>query len=224
MQSVLLELYPAKIMDVGRVAFHLLQLELDLRLRDDLLFIYANNPGLLPKLSSAAAPARPNTEAHVINRQRRCRDHTKHAHERLHAVDFAPDVLAKNGTLEIRKNGVGFHRQSITSSRARAVSITQCRARSTHERSSSVVQYSPRDDAGSPSSENRNLWLPPSWASTEKKKIRGQLDATCLQLARQRWSTLTVKCPEKWRKEFVPRQSRPLAAVSFPPCASCAAV
>src|SRR6266446_2149449 len=100
----------------------------------------------------------------------------------------------------------------------------QLRARSTHEHSSSAARSPPRDDAEALSSGNQTRWLQASSASTEKKKIRGQLDATCLQLARQQWSTLTVKCPEKWRKEFVPRQSRPLAAVSFPPCASCAAV
>jgi hypothetical protein len=97
-------------MDIGRVAFHLLQLKLDFRLRDDLLFIYPDNPGFLPKLACAAAPARPNTEPDVIDWQRGCRDHTEHADEGLHAVDFAPHVLAQNGALEIGKHDVGFHR------------------------------------------------------------------------------------------------------------------
>src|SRR6266481_5853181 len=110
MQSVLLKLHPAKIMDVGCVAFHLLQDELDFGLRDHLLLFYADNPGLLPKLARSTAPARPDTHANIIYRKRRRRDHTEHAHERLHAVDFAADILTNNSALEIGKNGVGFHR------------------------------------------------------------------------------------------------------------------
>src|SRR5260370_27109482 len=96
MQSVLLKLHPAKIMDVGCVTFHLLQDELDFGLRDDLLLIYADNPGLLPKLARAAAPARPDTHANIIDRKRRRPGHTEHAHEHLHAVDFAADIFTNN--------------------------------------------------------------------------------------------------------------------------------
>src|ERR1700730_88928 len=98
------------------------------------------------------------------------------------------------------------------------------RARPIHGDSSSAVRCSPRDDAAAPSSENHRRWLPASWASKEKKKIRAQLGATFLRLAPQRWLTSSVKCPGKWLKEFVPRQSRPPEAVSFVPCASSAAV
>src|SRR5437867_1904183 len=96
MQSILLKLHAAKIMHVGRVALHLLQHKLDICLRDYVLFIYVYDARSLPKFSSATAPTRPNAQPHVINRQRWRRDHTEHAHQCLHPIDFAADVLAKN--------------------------------------------------------------------------------------------------------------------------------
>ena len=110
MQSVLLKLHSAKIMDVGRVAFHLLQDELNLCLRDDLLLIHANNARFLPKFARAAAPTRPNAEPDVIDWQSGRGNYTQHANECLHSVDLAAYVLAKNSALQIRENNVGAHR------------------------------------------------------------------------------------------------------------------
>jgi len=67
-QSVLLKLYPAKIMNVGRVAFHLLQNKFHFRLSDDLLFVDADDAGFLPKFSRSTTPPRPNAEADIIDR------------------------------------------------------------------------------------------------------------------------------------------------------------
>jgi len=74
------------------------------------LFIDTHNPGFLPKLSSATAPTRPNAKLDIIDRQRGRWDDAEHANECLHAIDFAADVLAKNGALQIWKNNVRFHR------------------------------------------------------------------------------------------------------------------
>ena len=52
MQSKLLELHAAEIMDVGRVAFHFLQVEIDLRLRDRVGVIRADDLGALMKPSA----------------------------------------------------------------------------------------------------------------------------------------------------------------------------
>ena len=60
MHPVLLELHAAKIVDVCSVTFHLLQHELDFRLRDQVLFIDANDARLLPELSCPTAPTRPD--------------------------------------------------------------------------------------------------------------------------------------------------------------------
>ena len=43
MQAKLLELHPAKIMDVGRVAFHFLEIEIDFGLRDRLGVVRADD-------------------------------------------------------------------------------------------------------------------------------------------------------------------------------------
>ena len=69
MHAVLLKLYAAEIMDIGRVAFHLFQHKLNLRLRDDLLFVHAYKAGSLAKLTRTAAPAGPNAEPKIIDGQ-----------------------------------------------------------------------------------------------------------------------------------------------------------
>src|SRR5947207_4247090 len=97
-------------MCVRRVAFRLLWVEVNLRLRYDLLLIYANNARFLPKFARAAAPTRPDAEPDVIDWQSRRRNYTQHANECLHSVDLAAYVLAKNSALQIRKNNVGPHR------------------------------------------------------------------------------------------------------------------
>jgi hypothetical protein len=68
MHPVLLKLHAAKIMDVGRVAFHFFELELDLCLRDYLLFVHAHEARFLVKFAGAAAPAGPNAEPKIIDR------------------------------------------------------------------------------------------------------------------------------------------------------------
>src|SRR5215211_2835077 len=67
--AVLLKLYTTEIMNIGRVAFHFFEHELDFRLRDYLLFVHAYDPRLLTKLAGAAAPARPDAEPKIIDRQ-----------------------------------------------------------------------------------------------------------------------------------------------------------
>jgi hypothetical protein len=94
MEPELLELDATKIMDVRGVAFHLFQLEVHLRLGQDLLLVEADDPGFLTEFSRAAAPARPDTKSHAINWKSGSRDYIDHPHEGLHAVDFATDIFA----------------------------------------------------------------------------------------------------------------------------------
>src|SRR4051812_48775895 len=60
MQPELLELPPAEVMDIGRVPFHLSQLEFHLGLGEDLLLVHPDDPRFLPELPRPAAPARPD--------------------------------------------------------------------------------------------------------------------------------------------------------------------
>src|SRR5947207_5159124 len=76
MQAVLLKLHAAKVVNIGRVAFHLLQNKFYFCLRDDLLFVNANDAGFLPKFSRSTAPARPDAKPDVVDRQSRRRDDT----------------------------------------------------------------------------------------------------------------------------------------------------
>ena len=69
MHPVLLKLHAAKIMNIGRVAFHLFEHKLDVRLRDDLLFVHAYEARFLAKFAGAAAPAGPDAESKIIDRQ-----------------------------------------------------------------------------------------------------------------------------------------------------------
>ena len=108
MQSELLELHPAEIMNVGRVAFHFLQVEIDFRLRDRLSVIRSDNFRALMKPTGAAAPARPDAEPQVIDRQFRRRNDVEHADERLHAVEFAAHVFAQHAALEVGQDGLGL--------------------------------------------------------------------------------------------------------------------
>src|SRR5689334_21971130 len=99
MEPVLLELDPAKVVDVSRVPFHFFEDKFHLRLSDDLLFIHSDNARSLLKLSGATAPTRPNTEPHIVNRQNGSRDNVDDANERLHPVEFAADIFAKHAAL-----------------------------------------------------------------------------------------------------------------------------
>ena len=68
MQSVLLKLNASEVMHVRRMPFHFLKHELHFRLSDDLLFIHADDPRLLPEFSRATAPTRPDAKPHAIDR------------------------------------------------------------------------------------------------------------------------------------------------------------
>jgi hypothetical protein len=78
MQSVLLELHTAKVMDVGGVSFHLLKQELNLGLRNYLLLVNSDDARPLPKLPYPAAPTRPDAQPHTIDRERRRRNDVEH--------------------------------------------------------------------------------------------------------------------------------------------------
>ncbi len=54
------------------------------------------------KPARAAAPASPDAEPHVIDRQLRGRDDVEDADQGLHAVEFAAHILAEHAALEIR--------------------------------------------------------------------------------------------------------------------------
>jgi hypothetical protein len=68
MHAVLLKLHAAKIMNIGSVAFHLFEHELDLRLRDYLLLVHAYEARFLAKFAGAAAPTGPDAEPKIIDR------------------------------------------------------------------------------------------------------------------------------------------------------------
>ena len=101
MEAKLLELHPAEIMDVGGVAFHFLQVKIDFRLRDRLGVIRADDFRALMKPARAAAPARPDAKAQVVDREFRCRHNVEHPDKRLHAVEFAAYILAEHTALEV---------------------------------------------------------------------------------------------------------------------------
>src|SRR5262245_3579119 len=109
MHTVLLKLHAAKIMDIGSMAFHLFEHKLDLRLRDDLLFVYADDSRFLAKFAGVAAPARPDAEPKIIDRQRGRRDHAQRADKSLHSIDFTTNVLTNYRALQVWKNNVRFH-------------------------------------------------------------------------------------------------------------------
>src|ERR1041384_6692645 len=104
MRSVLLKLHSPKVMDIGGVAFHFFQNKFHFRLRNDLLLVHADDAGFLAKFSGPTAPTRPDAESNVIDGQGGRGHNTEHSDERLHTVDFASDILAKNGALQVRKN------------------------------------------------------------------------------------------------------------------------
>ena len=60
MQPELLELNAAKIMNVGGVPFHFLELKFHLGLREHILLVRSDNARALLEFASATAPARPN--------------------------------------------------------------------------------------------------------------------------------------------------------------------
>jgi hypothetical protein len=110
-QAELLKLDAAKIMNVGRVAFHFFEFELDLGLRQNVLLVDAHDARSLLEFPGAAAPTRPNAESHVIDRERRRSDHVEHADQSVHPVELATNVLAQHAALQIGENRLGrFHR------------------------------------------------------------------------------------------------------------------
>ena len=114
MQPELLKLHAAKIMNVGGVAFHFLQLKVHFGLGEHILFVCSDDSRLLPELARAAAPTRPNAQPQIIDRQTRRGHDVQNADKSLHAVEFAPDVLAEHAALQVGQNHFGrLHRQSI---------------------------------------------------------------------------------------------------------------
>src|SRR2546421_6168651 len=101
METELLELDATKVMNIRRVAFHFLELEFNLGLREHVLLIDADDPRSLLELPRPAAPARPNAQTQIIDRQRRRGNDVEHADQRIHAVEFATDVFAKDAALEV---------------------------------------------------------------------------------------------------------------------------
>ena len=104
METKLLELHAAEIMNVGGVAFHFLEREFDLGLRQNVLLVDPNNSRALFEFSSAAAPARPNTKPQVIDRQRWRGNDVEDADQRVHAVELATHIFAKHAALQIGKD------------------------------------------------------------------------------------------------------------------------
>src|SRR5438874_10349234 len=117
MEPKLLELDPAKIMDVRGVPFHLLELEFHLGLCQDLLLVQADDARFLPEFSRSTAPARPDAKPHAINGKGGRRDYIDHAHEGLHAVDLATNVFTKHAALQIGQDRIRFHAPLERSSR-----------------------------------------------------------------------------------------------------------
>ena len=114
MQSELLKLHAAKIMNVGGVSFHFLQLKVHLGLGEHVLFVRSDDSRLLPELARATAPARPDAQAQIIDRQARRGHDVQNADQGLHAVEFAPDIFAEHAALQVGQNHFGhLHRQSI---------------------------------------------------------------------------------------------------------------
>ena len=111
MQAELLELDAAEIMDVRRVPFHFLEHKFHLGLREHVLFVHANNARTLLELAGPAAPARPDAQSQVIDRQGRRGDHVEHADQCVHAIEFAAHVFAEHAALQVGQNWFGrFHR------------------------------------------------------------------------------------------------------------------
>ena len=108
-EAELLELYPAEIMHIGCVPFHLLQIEMHLRLRNRLGVIRSHNFRALMKAPGAAAPARPDAESKIIYRQLGRRHDVEHAHQGLHPVKLAAHILAQDAALEIGQDDLSLH-------------------------------------------------------------------------------------------------------------------
>jgi hypothetical protein len=92
-------------MDVGGMPFHLLEDKFDFGLRDHLLLIDSDNTRPLLEFAGTAAPARPDTETHVVDWQRWRRDNIYHADKCLHAIELATDIFAKHAALQVGKHG-----------------------------------------------------------------------------------------------------------------------
>ena len=93
MQAELLELNAAKVVNIGRVAFHFFQFELHFGLGENVLLIYSDDARSLEELAGSAAPARPNAQPQIVDRQRGRGHDVQDADQSLHSVEFAPHVL-----------------------------------------------------------------------------------------------------------------------------------
>src|SRR5437868_6766181 len=106
MKAELLKLHATEIMNICSVAFDFLELEIHLRLGDNLLFIDAYDAGSLVKFAGTAAPAGPDTQTHVADWQLRCWYNIDDADERLHPIEFMSHILTKHAALQIRQDNV----------------------------------------------------------------------------------------------------------------------
>jgi len=70
--------------------------------------IGADNLGALMKTPRATAPARPDAEPEIIHGQFRRRHNIEHAHQCLHAVEFAAHIFTEYAALEVGQDGLGF--------------------------------------------------------------------------------------------------------------------
>src|SRR5713101_153687 len=111
MQPELLELDAAKVMNVGGMAFHFLELKFHFRLREHILLVHSDDARPLLEFASATAPARPNAQPQIIDRQRRHGNDVEHADQRIHTVEFATDIFAQQAALQVGQNCFrGIHR------------------------------------------------------------------------------------------------------------------
>src|SRR5262249_5973356 len=111
-QTELLKLDATKIVHVGGVAFHFLELEFNFRLGEHILLVYADNARSLPEFADAATPARPDAQPQIINRQRRRGNDVEHADQRVRAVKLATNVLAEHAALQVGEDRIRrFHRR-----------------------------------------------------------------------------------------------------------------
>jgi hypothetical protein len=57
---------------------------------------------------TTAAPARPDTESKIIDRERLDGNHFDHVDERLHVIEFAANVFAKHIALQVGRISSSF--------------------------------------------------------------------------------------------------------------------
>src|SRR5438552_18642930 len=104
MQPELLELDAAKVMNVGGMAFHFLELKFHFRLREHILLVHSDDARPLLEFTSAAAPARPIDKRKLMNGNDGAADAMKNANRRINAVELEPTVLQQHAPLRSGEN------------------------------------------------------------------------------------------------------------------------